>query len=347
VLQKEYPSAHPLGKPRRQGWDIALIKTPLESNARAGKPAYDYLRLVAVVEFGMNETVEHLRDDLERLSHEAASVDRGFIVHLYRLSEPGAPFSGRDWSVNSSQILALEDVVEVARCINPGGNPVEIFYGLYDHTGRHPSGVWWITRDEVKRLDRALKPEQSAMGPISLTRIVLLSGDASPNSQRATAHQASQFYPRAKWVGRVRNAAKKLGTRFHILTTGHGLVAPNQVITPYNLHISTHQAQVEDCWRQTIPPLIDSERCDIVVFYAGGCPRDPYIELLRPILHEQGVALITFGKPNMCDSGKIEQFVELLATGTSTDELRSILRKPDKLLYFPVVDARQKPRAES
>jgi hypothetical protein len=31
VIQKEYPTARSLGKPRRQNWDIALIKTPPES----------------------------------------------------------------------------------------------------------------------------------------------------------------------------------------------------------------------------------------------------------------------------------------------------------------------------
>ena len=54
VIQKEYPTAGNLSKPQRQHWDIAIIKSPAES-APDKKPSYDYLKLKAVVEFGMNE----------------------------------------------------------------------------------------------------------------------------------------------------------------------------------------------------------------------------------------------------------------------------------------------------
>ena len=37
----------------------------------------------------------------------------------------------------------------------------------------------------------------------------------------------------------------------------------------------------------------------------------------------------------MYDSDKIERFVELLSEGTSLDWLRSVLREPDRLQYFP------------
>jgi hypothetical protein len=345
VIQKEYPTAHDLGKSKRQNWDIAVIKMPTESLGVGKQPAYDYLRLAAAVEVGLNEPEEHLREDIRRLYHKRANIEQGFAIHLYRLSEPGAKVSGRDWSSSSSRILRMEQVEAILTDERANktaeDRDVEVLYAVTGDPGKHETGVWWITRDGTKRLDRALVPGKIEIGPFPLERIVLCSSDAGPGSQQITAHQAAQFFPGAKWVGRVRNAAARLGTRFFILTTGHGLVAPDQVITPYDVHISTHQAQVEDCWRQTIPPLIDSERCDIVVFYAGGCPRDPYIELLRPILHQQGVSLIAFGKPNMYDSNKIEPFVELLAKGTSTNELRSTLRKPDRLLFLPVVNARQ------
>lgn len=66
TVQKEYPSAGALGKSRRQPWDIAVLATP--SSAVIGKtPSYDFLRLDSVVEFGLNEGLEHLRDDIQRL----------------------------------------------------------------------------------------------------------------------------------------------------------------------------------------------------------------------------------------------------------------------------------------
>jgi hypothetical protein len=98
VVQKEYPTAGFLGKPRRQHWDIAVIKTPPQSLVDGIASSYDYLKLAAVVELGMNEGKEHLTDDIERLSHPGANVDQGFIIHLYRLSQPGAKLSDRDWS---------------------------------------------------------------------------------------------------------------------------------------------------------------------------------------------------------------------------------------------------------
>ena len=149
VIQKEYSTAGNLGKSRRQHWDIAVIKTPPESIE--GKPqAYDYLKLAAVVEFGMNEAKKHLVDDIERLSHPEANVMQGFAVHLYRLSEPGAPFSRRDWSANSKRILTPEEVGQLAQLAED--EPVEIYYAMHDSTGKHCSGVWSIKQGVIAQV---------------------------------------------------------------------------------------------------------------------------------------------------------------------------------------------------
>ena len=147
VVQKEYPTAGPLDKPQRQHWDIALIKTPPESIASGLAAAYDYLRLAAVVEFGMNEGIEHLEDDIERLSHADANVDQGLVIHLHRLSNPGARVSGRDWSPSSKKIVTKESVAQIA-----AGKPVEVYYGTYDSTGKYPSGVWLIRDGAIERV---------------------------------------------------------------------------------------------------------------------------------------------------------------------------------------------------
>ena len=121
-------------------------QTPAESIA-AESATYDYLKLTAVVEFGMNATAQHLKGDVKRLLHREANVIQGFIVHLYRLSKPGALFSNRDWSPNSARILLPEKVAELSI-----GKPVEIYYGIADNTGKHPSGVWHIQQGEVTLL---------------------------------------------------------------------------------------------------------------------------------------------------------------------------------------------------
>ena len=146
VVQKEYPTAGKLGKPQRQHWDISLLKTSLASITNDSN-SFDYLNLLAVVEFGMNETEEHLIDDINRLCHEDAHVDHGFIVHLYRLSKPGNRFSNRDWSPKSPRILSMEAVKQLSV-----DYPIEIYYALVDDTQSHQSGVWLINQGEMNSL---------------------------------------------------------------------------------------------------------------------------------------------------------------------------------------------------
>jgi hypothetical protein len=330
VVQKEYPTAHRLGKSRRQNWDLAVIKTPLESAVPEGRLTYDYLRLAAAVELGMNEAADHLQDDIDRLCHEKAHVDQGFIVQLYRLSQSKARVSGRDWSASSSRILSVDEVAEMA-----AGKPVEILYALADASGQRPSGVWFMNTPESGQTERTLEQRQDRIGPVPRSRIALCSGDAGPKSQRTTPSEAADFFPEGRWVGRVRNAANSLGVRFFVLTTGYGLVEPDAVLGAYDLPIQKNKPQVDTHWRQTIPQLIRASEYDIMVFYPGGCPPDLYVKLLAPILQQQGVSLVTFGRPNMYDSNKIEPFVELLTKGASLEELRSLLGQPERLQYFP------------
>ena len=138
VLQKEYPTAGNLGKPQRQHWDVAVLNNPPTSSV-TGTKSYDYLKLLAGIEFGLNEAKEHLIDDIERLGHTDANLVQGFIVHLYRLSKAGALFSNRDWSPNSGRILKPEQV----SCLSVGKS-VEIYYGIVDGTGRNEAGLWYI-----------------------------------------------------------------------------------------------------------------------------------------------------------------------------------------------------------
>jgi len=148
VIQKEYPTAGCLGKSRRQHWDIAVIKTPPESIV-PGKSSYDYLKLAAAVEFGMNEATEHLKDDLDRLCHSDSNLEQGFIVHLYRLSQPAALFSKRDCSSRSTRITTLKEVVELSI-----GKQVDIYYGLTGGVGEHKNGLWHVHQGQESSLKR-------------------------------------------------------------------------------------------------------------------------------------------------------------------------------------------------
>lgn len=155
MFQKEYPTAGKLDKPQRQHWDVAILKSLPESEL-SGPGSYDYLKLYAVVEFGLNASVEHLKDDIERLSHVDSNVDHSFIVHLYRLSQSGKLFSNRDWSSKSKQILSPDNILELFR-----GDSLEIFYGMADSTGEHKSGIWSIKGMDKKWHD----PSTRSQGP--------------------------------------------------------------------------------------------------------------------------------------------------------------------------------------
>jgi hypothetical protein len=173
------------------------------------------------------------------------------------------------------------------------------------------------------------------IGPFSSERILLCSSDAGPDSQRETARDAGYFFPGGKWVGALRNVADRAGVQFVILTTGHGMVYPWDVIEPFDAHIDTFKGEVKERWLQTIPPIAGGNRYDIMVFYSGGCPRRPYLDLLLPILEDHGISLLTFGRPNMYDIDKTEYILDLLTAGTSLDEISSFLGVPDRLLLFP------------
>ncbi len=100
---------------------------------------YDSLVLESVVEFGMNESRDHLVDDIQRLNRAGTTVEKKFIVHLYRLSrdQKGRLASNRDWSPTSKRILNREDVSSALR-----GSDIDLYYAMYDGTGSRESGAW-------------------------------------------------------------------------------------------------------------------------------------------------------------------------------------------------------------
>ncbi len=138
AVQKEYPTADKLGKSQRQHWDVAVVKLP-PSSKTSGAKSFDYLRLEAAIEFGMNEALEHLQDDIERISHQDSNADYGFVIHFHRLSDPSSHFSSRDWSPSSKRIVKREMIIELAI-----DRPVEVYFGVRDSTGEVESGLWVI-----------------------------------------------------------------------------------------------------------------------------------------------------------------------------------------------------------
>lgn len=141
VIQKEYPTAANLGKSKRQHWDIAILKTPLLSSDLK-KSGFDFLRIIAVIEFGLNEDSDHLMDDIDRINHRDSNIEYGFAVHLYRFSNPKSPFSGRDWPSHSKRIASKENISN-----NINGKAIEVYYAIANLTKPMENAACKITSD--------------------------------------------------------------------------------------------------------------------------------------------------------------------------------------------------------
>ena len=68
-------------------------------------------------------------------------------MHLYRLSQAGQQFSGRDWSSRSSRILTQEQVRELSEQTS-----VESYYAMADSTGTYENGVWLIRSGQMSQI---------------------------------------------------------------------------------------------------------------------------------------------------------------------------------------------------
>ena len=132
----------------------------------------------------------------------------------------------------------------------------------------------------------------------------------------------------------MRNSAEALRCRFVILTTGHGLVNPETEITPYDAHINQYPEEVKRRWQETIPQVLENNRNCLILFYAGGCPRESYLEKFIPILRQLGISLLTFGQPMMVDVNHIEECANMLFGGTTLEEIAQILGQPDELKFY-------------
>jgi hypothetical protein len=143
VIQKEYPTATNLGRSKRQHWDISVIKVPPPT---ANCTGYDYLPLQAVAEFGMNEDIYHLKNDIDRLTHRDANVRDKFAFHLYRFSAGGRRVSRRDWSANSGCADSLETIAKTVV-----DTDVTLFFAVSDRTGRNTNGAWLIRNQNISQ----------------------------------------------------------------------------------------------------------------------------------------------------------------------------------------------------
>ena len=143
IVQSEYPTAHDLDKSRRQNWDISILKQPLEP--LEDKPSkYDYLKLDAVIEMGLNAPESHLLEDVRRMVHKKANVSLKYILHFYRLSDG---YSGRDLKPNHKGIMSKEEAQMAIQKTD-----VVVYYVMFDSTGKLENGVWEIRDTGIRKL---------------------------------------------------------------------------------------------------------------------------------------------------------------------------------------------------
>jgi len=174
-------------------------------------------------------------------------------------------------------------------------------------------------------LTNSIMKDIKIIPPLEKSQILLCSADAGPKSQKNIPDQAGYFFPGAKWVGAIRNSANELGCDFSILTTGHGMVNSWKIIKPYDKHIDKHPDYVRANFERTTRHWLENKKYKLVVFYAGACPRKPYLKMLHPILEAYDVWILTYGKSMMKDVGKMYGIVKILTNGktTSLSDIRS------------------------
>jgi len=123
VVQKEYPTSHKLKDSRRGHWDISILEDPL---IPIRSPDYDFLKVNSAVEFGLNESIRHLKGDIKRLTANESNVANKFLAHFYRLSESE---SHRDWNPRSRRIATPGEVFDEVK-----GTDVIAYYAIADQT---------------------------------------------------------------------------------------------------------------------------------------------------------------------------------------------------------------------
>jgi len=133
IIQKEYCTWDKLIRTRRANWDIAVLCENQSGNRDKDHYWYDCLELNSVIEFGLNPgESNHVRGDVERLSHEKARVNRKYIVHLYRFSQAT---TRKDWKTDKPKALVRPD--KINDMIKENGNKVIAYWALYnDKTGK-------------------------------------------------------------------------------------------------------------------------------------------------------------------------------------------------------------------
>ena len=81
-MQIDYRAYANLGLSISECADISILQKEYDKDADPHH--YDYQKLVAAIEFEMNESAEHFFHDLAKLTHEDANIDKGYILHLSR-----------------------------------------------------------------------------------------------------------------------------------------------------------------------------------------------------------------------------------------------------------------------
>ncbi len=160
TIQKEYRTATELGKTKRQNWDISVIKKPPTSNIK--ETSYDYLELSVAIEFGLNEDIQHFKEDIRRLGHgDANIIDTAFVVHLIRLFEPKNRISNRDITKTNKNYQEFTNIIQNYKKefdkdtfdIQNRDINIEIYYAI---AGKHEDkkiGGWCIKDLNIEKIN--------------------------------------------------------------------------------------------------------------------------------------------------------------------------------------------------
>ena len=151
LVQKEYRMFGKCDKTKAASWDVCALSVPLRSSIDITKenerklPPYDYLEINSIVEFGLKANLQHLEDDIRRLTHNECRAIGKFIVHLERFSDH---FSGRDYPFTSRQEFPTEDIMKNFT----KDNDIKIYYVRTNKIDKSKQWVWKFYKGEMINL---------------------------------------------------------------------------------------------------------------------------------------------------------------------------------------------------
>lgn len=280
-----------------------------------------------------NRPVRELLVDCVRELHQPFT--REAVIEWFRLHYP---------DVKSSTVTAHMVGLTVGR--NPETYPLlmryppvleRVSHGIYQRAGggRLAADAGPTTSATVPRPVRARQRPTTASPDVVLVGCV--------KSKRSTPAPASDLYT-STLFGRRREYAEASGAPWFVVSSRWGLVAPDEVIAPYDVYLGEMPTAYRRAWGEFVVEQLRQYldlRGAVVEIHAG----DHYVDALRPAIeragatlvdpvdaHSMGETLAWYGTPTPAQPGRASSSTSADAVDSDIEALIAALLEADAAL---------------